>query len=105
MGPNAQKISIDDFNADNFDHAGAGIHPRRADRGRTANLEGGPIGAAMHESAAGRAALGRGYRDFFAKYYARHVAIVGQTENLPMPIRPSISIPIYAMHGGCRRRA
>ena len=26
---------------------------------------------------------GAAYRDFFAKYFARHAAIVAQTENLP----------------------
>ena len=34
MGPSAQKHTIDDFNADNFDHSGSGLHPRRADLDR-----------------------------------------------------------------------
>ena len=36
MGPNAQKHALDDFNADNYDHKDARLHPRLADRGRDA---------------------------------------------------------------------
>src|SRR5215469_16721902 len=43
MGPSAQKHTIDDFNADNFDHAGAGfIRGAQLSIG-TPNLEGGPL--------------------------------------------------------------
>ena len=35
MGPSAQKHTLDDFNADNFDHSGSRLHPRRADLGRS----------------------------------------------------------------------
>ena len=42
MGPTAQKHTIDDSNADNFDHSGPGLHPRCADlrAGRRASMPG-----------------------------------------------------------------
>jgi hypothetical protein len=43
MGPSAQKHTIDDLNADNFDHAGAGfIRGAQLSIG-TPDLEGGPL--------------------------------------------------------------
>ena len=50
----------------------------------TANQEGGPIGTAMGmEPPPGVPRWGAAYRDFFAKYYARHAVIMSETENLP----------------------
>ena len=84
MGPNAQKHSLDDFNADNYDHGGLGfirgsqvatLHcqpGRRPDRHR-------PDGAPP----AGTPRWGAAYRNFFAKYFARHTVIISETENLP----------------------
>ena len=83
MGPSAQKHTIDDFNADNFDHAGLGfIRGAQLSIG-TPNLEGGPIAASTIALPAGIPRWGAKYRDFFAKAYARHGAMVAQTENLP----------------------
>src|SRR6185312_3039558 len=59
MGPSAQKRSIDDFNADNFDHKDLGfIRGAQISIGPTA-LEGGPDRRRHHAAAARRAALGR----------------------------------------------
>ena len=84
MGPSAQKHSLDDFNADNFDHGrlqfirGAQVSVSPAD------LEAGPIGTAMSMTPPpGVPRWGAAYRDFLAKYFARHAALVAQTENLP----------------------
>ena len=47
MGPSAQKHSLDDFNADNFDHGGQGFIRGAQISITPADLEAGPIGAAM----------------------------------------------------------
>jgi gluconate 2-dehydrogenase alpha chain len=86
MGPNAQKWSIDDFNADNFDHSNLGFIRGAQISVGTAALEGGPIGAAMDIAPPpGTPRWGAAYRDFVAKYYTRHLAFTAQTENLPYP--------------------
>ncbi len=59
MGPSAQKHTIDDFNADNFDHAGTGfIRGAQLSIG-TPNLEGGPLAFMTTKPAARCAAMGR----------------------------------------------
>jgi gluconate 2-dehydrogenase alpha chain len=84
MGPSAQKHTIDDFNADNFDHGGLGFIRGAQISSGPASLEGGPIGTAMAMNPPpGVPRWGANYRDFFAKYYTRHTAMTGQTENLP----------------------
>src|SRR5216683_1943457 len=84
MGPNAQKHSLDDFNADNYDHGGLGFIRGSQVAIATANQEGGPIGTAMGmEPPPGIPRWGAAYRDFFAKYFARHTVIISETENLP----------------------
>jgi gluconate 2-dehydrogenase alpha chain len=86
MGPNAQKHALDDFNADNYDHGGAGFIRGSQVAVATASQEGGPIAAAMGmEMPEGIRRWGVPYRDFFGKYYARHVVIMSETENLPYP--------------------
>src|SRR5262249_5616668 len=47
MGPSAQKHTIDDFNADNFDHGGLNFIRGAQISTGPAGLEGGPIGTAM----------------------------------------------------------
>src|SRR3979411_1121213 len=84
MGPSAQKHSLDDFNADNFDHGGLGF------------IRGGPISVVPADPAAGPIGTptsmppppgtprwGAAYRDFLAKSFTRYVGITAQTENLP----------------------
>src|ERR1700722_13548816 len=84
MGPNAQKHSLDDFNADNYDHGGRGFIRGSNFPVATAIQEVGPIGAAMGmEPPPGIERWGASYRDFFSKYYARHVVVMSETENLP----------------------
>jgi gluconate 2-dehydrogenase alpha chain len=83
MGPSAQKNSIDDFNADNFDHAGLGFIRGAQISIGTPTLEGGPISASLIAPPPGVPRWGTAYRDFISRYYARHGAMVGQTENLP----------------------
>ena len=84
MGPSAQKHTIDDFNADNFDHKDLGFIRGAQISTGPAGLEGGPIGTAMSMALPpGVPRWGAAYRDFFAKYYTRHLAMTGQTENLP----------------------
>src|SRR5262249_35664946 len=47
MGPSAQRHTIDDFNADNFDHSGLGFIRGAQISAAPADLEAGPIGTAM----------------------------------------------------------
>src|ERR1700730_13467428 len=83
MGPSAQKHSLDDFNADNFDHGGLGFIRGSQVSVGPADLEAGPIGTAISMNPPpGTARWGAGYRDFLAKYFARYAALVAQTENL-----------------------
>ena len=85
MGPSAQKHTIDDFNADNFDHGGlAFIRGSQISIG-TGNLEGGPISVSTMAPPPGVPRWGAAYRDFLATYYTRHAAMVAQTENLAYP--------------------
>jgi gluconate 2-dehydrogenase alpha chain len=83
MGPSAQKHSIDDFNADNFDHSGAGFIRGAQISIGPADLEAGPIGTSMSmDPPPGTPKWGAAYRDFLAKYFNRYAAINAQTENL-----------------------
>ncbi len=83
MGPSAQKHTIDDFNADNFDHGGLGFIRGAQISIGTPNLEGGPLAASTAAPPPGVPRWGAGYRDFFSQFYARHGVMVAQTENLP----------------------
>jgi len=84
MGPSAQKNSVDDYNADNFDHKDLGFIRGAQVSAGPAGLEGGPLGTAMSMNPPpGVPRWGAGFRDFFAQYYTRHTALTGQTENLP----------------------
>src|SRR5947208_14246708 len=83
MGPSAQKHTIDDFNADNFNHADVGFIRGSQISVGTGNLRGVPIGLPTTAPPSGVPRWGAAYRDFLAKYYARHAAMVAQTENLP----------------------
>src|SRR5579864_7202235 len=84
MGPSAQKNSLDDYNADNFDHKDLGFIRGAQVSAGPAGLEGGPLGTAMSMNPPpGVPSWGAAYRDFYAKYYTRHTALTGQTENLP----------------------
>ena len=86
MGPSAQKNSIDDYNADNFDHTNLGFIRGAQISAGPAGLEGGPLGTAMSMTPPpGVPRWGAAFRDFYAKYYTRHTALTGQTENLPYP--------------------
>ncbi|MEA2990153.1 MAG: gluconate 2-dehydrogenase alpha chain [Alphaproteobacteria bacterium] len=86
MGPNAQKHSLDDFNADNFDHKDLGFIRGAQISISTAGQQGGPIGAAVNMNPPpGIPRWGAAYRDFFAKYYARHASVGAQMEDLPYP--------------------
>jgi gluconate 2-dehydrogenase alpha chain len=83
MGPSAQKHTIDDFNADNFDHRGVNFTRGSQISIGTINLQGGPIGATTMNPPPGIPRWGAAYRDFLASYFARSAAMVAQTENLP----------------------
>jgi gluconate 2-dehydrogenase alpha chain len=83
MGPSAQKHTIDDFNADNFDHSNLGFIRGSQISIGTPNLEGGPLAASTAAPPPGVPRWGAGYRDFFSQFYARHGVMVAQTENLP----------------------
>src|SRR5215472_2682423 len=85
MGPSAQKHTIDDFNADNFDHGGAGFVRGSQISIGTISVQGGPIGTTTFNPPPGIPRWGAAYRDYLAKYYARQAAMVAQTENLPYP--------------------
>jgi gluconate 2-dehydrogenase alpha chain len=85
MGPSAQKRTIDDFNADNFDQGGLGFIRGAQISVGTGNLQGGPISLTTVAPPPGTPRWGAAYRDFLAKYFTRHTAMVAQTENLPYP--------------------
>ena len=102
MGPSAQKHTIDDFNADNFDHRDLGLHPRRADLGRPA----GPRRRSdrhrhEHEPAARRAALGRRPIATSSPSTTRATPrSPGRPRTCPTPTRRSISIRTSATQWG-----
>ena len=84
MGPSAQRHSLDDFNADNFDHSSLGFIRGAQISVSPADLEAGPIGAAVSMNPPpGIPRWGAAYRDFLAKYFARYAGLTAQTENLP----------------------
>jgi gluconate 2-dehydrogenase alpha chain len=84
MGPSAQRHSLDDFNADNFDHSGLGFIRGAQISVVPADLEAGPIAVAMSMNPPpGVPRWGAAYRDFIAKYFNRYAGLVAQTENLP----------------------
>ena len=84
MGPSNQKHSIDDFNADNFDHSGLGFIRGAQISVSCAALDAGPIGVSMAMNPPpGVPRWGAAYRDFLAQYFARYAAITAQTEQLP----------------------
>src|SRR3989442_226095 len=83
MGPSAQKHTIDDFNADNFDHSGVGFIRGSQISIGTGNLQGGPISLTTVSPPPGVPRLGAAYPDFLAPHFARHAAMGGQTEDLP----------------------
>ncbi len=84
MGPSAQRHCIDDFNADNFDHKDLGFIRGAQINVSPADLQAGPIGAAMSmPPPPGTPRWGAAYRDFLARYYTRYAAVNAQTENLP----------------------
>ncbi len=84
MGPSAQKHTIDDFNADNFDHGGLGFIRGAQISIGTPNLEGGPIAFSTHESAAGDRRAGAPATATTSRSSTRrHGAMVAQTEMLP----------------------
>ena len=84
MGPSNQKHTIDDFNADNFDHAGLGFIRGAQISVSCAALDAGPIGVATNMTPPpGTPSWGAAYRDFLSQYYARYVAVTSQVEQLP----------------------
>ncbi|MGI9258295.1 MAG: GMC oxidoreductase, partial [Gammaproteobacteria bacterium] len=83
MGPSAQKHTIDDFNADNFDHGDVDFIRGSQISIGTDNLQGGPISASTITPPPGVPRWGAAYRDFIADAYTRHASMVAQTENLP----------------------
>jgi gluconate 2-dehydrogenase alpha chain len=86
MGPSAQKHSLDDYNADNFDHSGLGFIRGAQISVSPAGLEAGPIGTAMSlPTPPGTPRWGAAYRDFLAHYFSRYANVTAQTENLPYP--------------------
>jgi gluconate 2-dehydrogenase alpha chain len=84
MGPSDQNHSLDDFNADNFDHSGLAFIRGALISVTPAGLEGGPIGASIGMNPPpGIPRWGAAYRDFLAKYFTRYAGIIAQIENLP----------------------
>ncbi|HKA78496.1 MAG TPA: GMC family oxidoreductase [Xanthobacteraceae bacterium] len=83
MGPSAQKHTLDDLNADNFDHKDVGFIRGSQISIGTGNLQGGPIALTTVATPPGVPRWGEKYRDFLAQYFARHAVMVAQTENLP----------------------
>ncbi len=83
MGPSAQRHTLDDFNADNFDHKDLGFIRGAQISVSPADLEAGPIGAATSlQPPPGTPRWGEAYRDFLSKYFNQFAGINAQTENL-----------------------
>jgi gluconate 2-dehydrogenase alpha chain len=78
-----RELDDDDFNADNFDHSSAGFIRGSQISVGTGNLEGGPISHTTTMPPPSTPRWGAAYHDFLAKSFARQVAMVAQTENLP----------------------
>ena len=87
MGPSAQKHTLDDFNADNFDHSGLGFIRGSQISIGTGNLQGGPIALTTTAPPPGVPRWGAAYRDFLAKYFSRH-AVDGGADREPALCRP-----------------
>jgi gluconate 2-dehydrogenase alpha chain len=85
MGPSSQKHTIDDFNADNFDHKDLGFIRGAQISVGTGNLQGGPISHTTTTPPPGTPRWGERYRDYLAHSYTRQVSMVAQTEDLPYP--------------------
>src|SRR5712692_8532058 len=84
MGPNNGKHTIDDFESDNFDHSGLGFIQGAAISVGTIALDGGPIGVVQGMNPPpGMPRWGADFRDFFSKYYTRHLSISNFTELFP----------------------
>ena len=106
MGPSAQKHTIDDFNADNFDHGGLGFIRGAQISVGTAEPRRRPDRRLDHGDAARRAALGRGLSRLLRQVLSRATAPWWRRpKTCRTPTRPSISIRTCATPGACRRRA
>ena len=106
MGPSAQKHSLDDFNADNFDHAGLGFIRGAQISVAPADLEGGPIGTAMAMTRRRACAVGARTIAISWRNISRATPPSSRKPKIfPMPTRPSISIPTCAISMACPRRA
>jgi len=79
IGPGSAAIRIDDFNGNNFDHAGLGFI-----RGGTMGTsgDGAPI-SRMDVVPPGMRSWGREYKDYFMRYYTRTFDIHMAPETLP----------------------
>jgi gluconate 2-dehydrogenase alpha chain len=106
MGPNAQRHSIDDYNADNFDHKDLGFIRGGQISIGTAGQQGGPMGAAINMvPPPGIPRYGAAYRDWYAKYFASHMSIGLQIEDLPY-LNQTIDLdPDVRDAWGCQRHA
>ena len=105
-GASAQKHSLDDFNADNFDHSGLGFIRGAQVSVAPADLEGGPIGTAMAMTPPpGMRRWGAEYRDFWRNISRATRPSWRKPKIFRMPTRRSISIPTCAINMVCPRRA
>ena len=86
MGPSAQKRTIDDFNADNFDHGGQGFIRGAQISIGTGNLQGGPISLTTTAPPPNVPRWGEKYRDFLAQYFTRHAALGRRLSRLPRQV-------------------
>lgn len=105
MGPSAQKHTVDDYNADNFDHSGLALSAARSCRSarRTSKADRSPLQPCRRRLAC-RAGARPGATSSLrptrgmARWWRR-------PKICPIRIKPSISIPTCATPGACRRRA
>lgn len=79
IGPGSAAMRIDDFNGNNFDHTGLGFI-----RGGTIGTsgDGAPV-SRIDVIPPGMARWGRGYKEYFARYYTRTFDLNIQPETLP----------------------
>jgi gluconate 2-dehydrogenase alpha chain len=79
IGPNCAAIRIDDFNGNNFDHAGLGFI-----RGAAMGSSGDGAPVQRYDNAPpGMRRWGTDYKAFMAKYYTRQFEVNAATETLP----------------------
>ena len=106
MGPSAQKHTVDDYDADTFDHSGKGFIRGAQISVDTDNLQGGPIGTATGMNPPpGVPRWGSGTASSWPSTSGATPRWSPRPRTCLTPTRRSTSIPMCATSGASRRRA